>query len=180
MGKPVINKKVCMIGALSVGKTALVQRFVHAIFSDQNLSSIGVKISKKTLNADGVEVTLVLWDMEGKDDFAEENIAYLRGAMGFFMICDGTRKETLDTALQLRDLALEQAGDIPHILLVNKADLDWEITGEQLEDVKKTGIPVIKTSAKTGQGLEKAFTALTRAMLDKDHQGDREGGREFS
>lgn len=160
-----INKKICMVGAFSVGKTALVQKFVHSIFSDQYLSTVGVKISKKTLTVDDTDVSLVLWDMEGKDDFADVNLTYLRGAMGFFMVADGTRKETLEIALHLRTMALEKAGDIPHILLVNKADLDWEITDEHLESVKKAGIQVLKTSAKTGLGVDEAFAALARAML---------------
>ncbi|MDR1709345.1 MAG: GTP-binding protein [Candidatus Accumulibacter sp.] len=160
-----INKKICMIGAFSVGKSALVTRFVHSIFSDRYLSTLGVKISKKVINLDGADITLVLWDMEGKDDFTDVNMSYLRGAMGFFAVADGTRKETLNMALHLRKLALEVAGPVPNFLVVNKADLKWEITDEQLAGVEADGIPVVRTSAKTGHAVEDAFTALARAMM---------------
>ena len=86
-----ISKKICMIGAFSVGKSALVERFVHSVFSDRYLSTVGVKISKKSICLDGVDLTMVLWDMEGKDDFADVHMSYLRGAMGFFAVADGTR-----------------------------------------------------------------------------------------
>jgi small GTP-binding protein len=162
-----ISKKVCMIGAFSVGKSALVGRFVHSIFSDQYLSTVGVKISKKTISLNGEDITMVLWDMEGKDDFADVHMSYLRGAMGFFAVADGTRKETLIMALHLRKLALETAGDVPSIILINKADMeeDWEITDDQLASLEASGIRIIKTSAKTGRGVEEAFASLADAML---------------
>ena len=163
-----INKKICMLGAFSVGKTAMVQQYVHSIFSDKYLSTVGVKISKKQLIVDDKELTLVLWDMEGKDLYVDVNIAYLRGAMGYFLVVDGTRGETLQTVLELRDIAVKLVGDkIPHYILLNKADLeaDWEVTQEQIDAVRARGITVLKTSAKTGLGVEEAFLGLSRAML---------------
>ena len=38
-----------MIGASGVGKTSLVAKFVHSIFSDKYLTTVGVKIDKKTV-----------------------------------------------------------------------------------------------------------------------------------
>jgi small GTP-binding protein len=160
-----VSKKVCMIGAFSVGKSALVERFVHSVFSDRYLSTVGVKISKRVARIDGVDLSMVLWDMEGKDDFADVNMSYLRGAMGFFAVADGTRRETLDMALHLRELALATAGDVPHILLVNKTDLACEIPDDRLAALEGAGVPIIKTSAKTGQAVEEAFASLARAMM---------------
>ncbi|MCC8194368.1 MAG: GTP-binding protein [Deltaproteobacteria bacterium] len=162
-----INKKVCMLGGFSVGKTSLVERYVHSLFSDKYLSTVGVKISKKILSLDGTDVTLVLWDMEGKDIYTNVNLAYLRGAMGFFVVADGTRKETLEMAISLAEAAVNIAGNIPSCLLVNKADLkdQWEITDAMLAPLVEQGITVLHTSAKTGAGVDEAFTTLTRNML---------------
>jgi small GTP-binding protein len=160
-----VSKKVCMVGAFSVGKSALVERFVRSIFSDRYLSTVGVKISKKNITLNGTDLTMVLWDMEGKDDFADVHMSYLRGAMGFFAVVDGTRKETLNMALHLRKLALETAGDVPHIVLINKSDLpSWEISDDRLAELEASGIRVMKTSAKTGHAVEEAFLSLAKAM----------------
>jgi small GTP-binding protein domain len=163
-----ISKKICMIGAFCVGKTALVQRFVYSLFSDRYLSTLGVKISKKVMQIEEQEVNLVLWDLEGKDDYAGVNFSYLRGAMGFFVVADGTRLETLEAALNLRARSLELIGSVPNILLVNKADLaeEWEVTEAHLEEIRKQGITVLCTSAKTGESVDEAFYALTAAMLE--------------
>jgi small GTP-binding protein len=161
-----ITKKICMIGAFAVGKSALVQQFVHSIFSDRYLSTVGVKISKKEITLDGQEMCIVLWDLEGKDLYTEVNVSYMRGAMGFFVVADGTRRETLDIALNLRLKVLEVSGPIPHCLLINKADLaqEWELTAEDIAALRGKGLAVFETSAKTGQSVEDAFMELGRAM----------------
>ncbi|MCL2789996.1 MAG: GTP-binding protein [Desulfobulbus sp.] len=156
-----------MLGAFSVGKTSLVERYVHSVFSDKYLSTIGVKISKKIITVADQEVSMILWDMEGRDIFTDVNINYLRGAMGFFVVADGTRAETLDTALELRALVLGKMGTIPNALLINKDDLadQWEISEDMLQQTAAEGITVFRTSAKTGQSVEEAFQSLAKAML---------------
>jgi nucleoside-triphosphatase THEP1 len=62
-----IQKKVCMVGTSGVGKTSLVAKFVHSIFSDKYLTAVGVKIDKKTVTVDGNEVMLMIWDLAGDD-----------------------------------------------------------------------------------------------------------------
>jgi small GTP-binding protein len=162
-----ISKKICMLGAFAVGKSALVQQYVHSIFSDRYLSTVGVKISQKDLCLDGRDVSLVLWDLEGKDLYTEVNATHLRGAMGFFVVADGTRRETLEDALKLRDMALAVAGQVPYFLLVNKADLatEWEVARKDVDDLRAQGIGVFATSARTGQNVEEAFLSLAKAML---------------
>ena len=82
-----VQKKVCMLGSFSVGKTSLVRRFVESIFSDTYLTTVGVKIDKKALQVDGNDATLMLWDIYGEDDFQKLRMSYLRGASGFLLGC---------------------------------------------------------------------------------------------
>lgn len=158
-----------MLGAFSVGKTSLVGQYVHSIFNDRYLSTIGVKISKKELScALSPPVTLVIWDLEGKDIYTNINASHLRGASGFFVIADGTRSETLGEALTIRDLALNIIGEsAPNYLLINKSDIcdKWEIADRQIEEISLDGVKVIKTSAKTGDSVNAAFELLSRDML---------------
>jgi GTPase SAR1 family protein len=44
-----------------VGKTSLVRRYVQSIFSDTYLTTVGVKVDKKSLKVGSEDVTLVLW-----------------------------------------------------------------------------------------------------------------------
>ncbi|MDR2669258.1 MAG: GTP-binding protein [Desulfovibrio sp.] len=163
-----LTKKICMLGAFAVGKTSLVKQYVYSIFSDDYLTTVGVKISKKNIAVNGVDMNLVLWDMEGRDAYTDVNISYLRGAMGFFVVADGTRRDTLDAALQLRAAALDVTGPIPHCLLINKADLapEWQVTREDVDRMRNDeGLTTFATCAKTGQSVEESFRTLAEAML---------------
>ena len=87
-----LKKKICLIGAFAVGKTSLVRRFVHSIFSEKYHTTVGVMIDKKQVNVNGLPVDLIIWDLHGEDDFQSVRMSYLRGASGCFYVADGTRE----------------------------------------------------------------------------------------
>jgi len=164
---PVLQKKICMLGAYAVGKTSLVSRFVRSIFSDKYQTTVGVKIDKKTVRLGDQELSLILWDLVGEDDFIQVRISYLRGAAGYLLVADGMRRATLDKAIELQQRAETEIGRMPFILLINKLDMidDWEIKEADLEALTATGWHVVATSAKTGVGVEDAFYSLARETL---------------
>ncbi len=150
-----------------MGKTSLVARFVQSIFSEKYHTTVGVKIDKKTLSIAGQEVTLVLWDLHGEDDFQSVRMTYFRGAAGYLLVADGTRRATLDRALVLQKGAEESVGPIPFVLVLNKADLtdEWEVDDSLVAEIAAKGWTVVKGSAKTGEGVEEAFRLLTEKIL---------------
>lgn len=162
-----IHKKVCMLGGFAVGKTSLVSRYVSSLFSEKYLTTVGVKIDKKQITVDGRDATLMLWDIYGQDDFQNIQASQLRGMSGYLLVVDGTRRATLETARQVQEKATAAVGPVPFILLLNKADLadQWEIDEQAFFKLAEQGWRVIRTSARTGEGVEQAFEALTRAML---------------
>lgn len=166
----ILQKKICMIGDFSVGKTSLIARFVRQTFSDKYLTTVGVKIDTKVVNlADGREVKLVLWDIEGNDKLTTTTTSYLRGAAGYFLVVDGTRRQTWESAVNLQQSVATQIGEKPFILLLNKADLreQWEIGKKLVEQQLQCGWHIIHTSAKVGKGVEEAFSRLATYMLAK-------------
>src|SRR6185437_12653667 len=117
------KRKICMLGASGVGKSSLVARFVRSIFSDLYRTTIGVAIDRRRVCWSGRELDLVIWDLSGEDEFQGVSRSYLRGAGGILVVVDGTRRVTVETALRLREDAREIAGEVPCIVVVNKADL---------------------------------------------------------
>ena len=154
-----------MVGAFAVGKTSLVSQFVHGIFSEKYQTTIGVKIARKDLEMDGRTIRLILWDLHGEDEFRKIRDTYLRGASGIFLVADGTRPESVETAIRLRDVARRAAGDVPMICLANKSDLDWTVDDAAWKAFEDDGISVLRTSAKTGERVEDAFRMLAEAMI---------------
>ena len=160
-------KKICMIGDFGVGKTSLVARFVHSVFSEKYLTTVGVKIDTKLVNLpDGETVKLVLWDIAGSSALSSVEQKYIRGAAAYLLVVDGTRSETLKSALELDQTAQTFLGSAPRILIINKHDLkdQWEITEEELTDLTAHERPLAFCSALTGEGVESTFTQLAQMI----------------
>jgi small GTP-binding protein len=154
--------KICMLGATAVGKTSLVDRFVRSIFSETYRTTIGVKIEVRRVQRGARDVDLVLWDLSGEDEFQSVRLAYLRGAAGYLVVIDGTRRETLQTAVALQAAARGVIGTVPFVAVVNKTDLvtAWDLDEADLDVLAGEGWTIIRTSARTGDGVVEAFEAL--------------------
>ena len=105
-----LQKKICMLGGFSVGKTSLVKRYVHSVFSETYLTTVGVKIDKKTVTLPDRTVNLILWDLAGEDDINSLRMTNVRGAAGYVLVADGTRSSTLDVALSQHERQLTEIG----------------------------------------------------------------------
>jgi small GTP-binding protein len=164
-----IQKKICMLGASGVGKTSLIRQFVQSIFSEKYHTTIGVKIDKKQIIVDEQDVTLMLWDLQGEDAEFKIRPSFLRGASGYLLVVDLTRHETLVTAYSIQKMIENEVGEVPHLILFNKNDLteSFEITDDEIKTVAAENSGYIKTSAKTGERVEEAFSQLAVQMIGK-------------
>lgn len=161
-----IAKKVCMVGPFAVGKTSLVRRFVDSIFSDNYLTTIGVKISKKIVDTSSHQVNLMIWDIEGVDIFTALKPSNLRGASGVLLVLDGTRPKSVENAEDIHRTLCDHLPGIPIVCLVNKSDLsfDWKLDSSALQELENLGMSIIRTSAKTGENVEQAFQMIVEKM----------------
>jgi small GTP-binding protein len=158
----VLQKKICMLGGFSVGKTSLVKRYVASVFSEAYLTTVGVKIDKKTVDLGDRTVNLILWDVAGEDDVSTVRMSYLRGSAGYVLVADGTRLSTLEVALSLRERVEAELGSLPFVLLLNKSDLQdqWAVDSAKMDELRQTGWSVRSSSARTGENVEDAFREL--------------------
>ncbi len=156
-----VSKKIILLGNESVGKTSLVKRYVHSIFSDEYLTTIGIKISKKTIQVGDLEVNLMLWDIAGNMMSKSLYYTYLKGAHGIFLVCDSARPETYDSIINERDKELTKSFPEAEIFVIaNKSDL---ITSEQAEKYDYNFL----TSAKNGDQVEEAFISMAEKITSK-------------
>ena len=161
-----LQKKICLLGAFGVGKTSLTRRYVSSIFSDTYLTTVGVKIDKKSVDVGGAEVSLVIWDIAGEDEVSAVRTSYLRGAAGYLLVVDVTRAQTLEVARTIQARVAAEVGDIPFLCLLNKIDVEnWDIAESRFEELQQAGWTVLRTSAKTGEGVESAFAELARRIV---------------
>jgi len=167
-----IHRKVCLLGDFAVGKTSLVRRFVYNRFADKYVSTIGVKVNRKTVmiasGSELVELTMMLWDLAGSEEFDRMRRSYLRGAAGAIWVCDLTRPATLDSLQIYADILFAATPGAQLVLAANKCDLaeDVRILPSQLEAIADNyGLPFVVTSAKTGDQVEGLFQRLGKMLV---------------
>lgn len=159
-------RKICMLGDFGVGKTSLVARYMRNTFSDTYLTTVGVKVDSKEVDLGALGVLkLVVWDIAGRSVLDALNMGYLRGASGLLLVADGTREASLRTAIDLLLQSRSVLADAEAVLIVNKLDLveRWEVAPSTLAELRQT-LPVIETSALSGDGVEQAFLELAKRL----------------
>ena len=169
-----VSKKMCLIGDFGVGKTSLIRRFVDGQFSDQYLSTVGVKISRKNIvlskeNMPDHDLQLLIWDLEGHTKFKAIAPSYLQGSKGAFVVADVSRPETIDRIPEHLSLfySVNPQGKI--IIALNKVDL---IEPEKAAKIfystqslyQERVLSLYQTSAKTGEYVDEIFEKLAVSM----------------
>ena len=168
-----IKRKILLLGDGAVGKTSLIRRFVVDKFSDDYITTIGTKVTKKDLRLESpgkvTDLTFMIWDVLGQKGYRGIQESSFQGAKGALLVYDVTRPETAES---LQDywiphlMSVTEA--IPIVLVGNKVDLaesrrDAQETLDDLKDV--LGVAGFLSSAKTGQNVEAGFHALAKSIV---------------
>ena len=169
-----LKRKVCLVGDWGVGKTSLIRKFVFDQFNDRYLVTLGTKITKKRIkykltNNDIIDLNLIIWDVMGQKEFKKVQLTAYENTNGVFIVCDITRKDTLNSIKNWRRELFDVTGNIPMIILANKNDLrdQAKFTSEEVAEVAN-GLNALYylTSAKTGENIEKAFMKMGIRMIE--------------
>lgn len=164
-----LARKICMIGDFAVGKTSLVSRYVHSTFSEQYLTTVGVKIDSKLLQLpSGDQIKLVLWDIAGSNALDSVSHSYLKGAAGYLLVADSTRNGTLDSAIALQAQTESVLGAAPFVLMLNKSDQHdrQDLDRDKLNALRSRNWSTVDSSALLGSGVEQAFAQLGQRLAE--------------
>jgi small GTP-binding protein len=118
--------------------------------------------------ADVADLTMMLWDMSGGEEFTQVRTSYLRGAAGAVLVGDLTRQETFDVLETYANDLYEISPKAQIILAANKCDLNGlqQLTEDQVKTFADAlGAPYCLTSAKTGDAVETLFRDLGRLLV---------------
>ncbi|XP_076835743.1 ras-related protein Rab-38 isoform X2 [Brachyhypopomus gauderio] len=171
--------KVLVIGDLGVGKTSIIKRYVHQIFSQHYRATIGVDFALKVLNWDHQTVIrLQLWDIAGQERYGNMTRVYYREAVGALIVFDVTRASTFEAVLKWKDdlnskVTLSSGKPVPSVLLANKSDQSREGLCSQIPKLdtfcKENGfVGWFETSAKEDTNIEAAVKCLVEHILSHE------------
>jgi len=173
------RKKVLLLGDAAVGKTSLIRKFVYDRFDDSYITTVGTKVSKKTVQlSSDVKVDLNIWDVLGQQDYTRVQQRAFQGANGILLVCDLTNPRSVNSwgSYWLPQVA-ESIPGVPIVCLGNKVDLTEErkILPDDLKDVaKELSAPLYETSALKGDFVEEAFSTMCNRMILPIFPDDKE------
>ncbi len=164
--------KLVLTGEPQVGKTSLIKRFVEDKFQDNYISTIGVEISKKSINInEETNAKFLIWDIGGQERFGSYRANFYSGANAAFICIDRTRKESLATIEKwyndIKELIKQK---IIIIIVANKSDLTEELALDEdiiKKEAEKLNFHYILTSAKTGENVNEAFFYIAYKVIEQ-------------
>ena len=173
-----LSKKIVLIGDPAVGKTSMIRKFVHDIFDDKYISTLGTKVSSKVIKFNHpsrdaeIELKFMIWDIMGQKEYEMFQQSAYMGSQGAIIVCDITRRPTLESMPDWVSSLFNVTEEIPIVMIGNKNDLPDQKEFE-IDDLKKVAttfnIPSFLASAKSGENVENVFAALGQKIVELDY-----------
>jgi small GTP-binding protein len=164
--------KIIIIGEQAVGKSSLIMRYVDSDFDLNMIGTAGVDFRKKQINIDGKDIKLMIFDTAGQQRFRSITKNFYRECHGVLLVYDVSDAHSFANLKEWLSSIKQHADEGVEILLVgNKIDLPRQVqTDEGKQFSKESNVPLIETSAKTGQGVEKSFETLIRNIINNNNE----------
>jgi Ras-related protein Rab-32 len=169
--------KIIVVGDVATGKTSLIKRYVHDVFSSNYKATIGVDFSLKGLTIDEhTHVKLQLWDIAGQERFGNMTRVFYKDAVGALVVYDMSRQQTFDGVKKWKadidnKVQLADGKPIPCILIGNKSDVPTAVSrsvGEMDQYCSEMGFDAwYECSAKTNANVGPAMQGLVSAVMKR-------------
>lgn len=168
--------KIVIGGDGGVGKTTLLNRFVHDEFELKTQMTKGIEFFHKEIEIEDKNYELVIWDLGGQTQFKRlfTKSKWIEGTLGALVLFDLTRFNSLNNIYFWLDL-LDQHGDIPILIIGSKLDMidgdtkDIDDVVLNLLEVNDNYFDYIKTSSLTGENINESFELLVRKIKSNEN-----------
>ena len=175
---PRVMIKMAVLGDTAVGKTNLLNCYVHKKFDSRYKSTIGSDFVSKSVTIDGSNATLQLWDTAGQERFSSLGVAYLRGSEALILVFDVTNQESFEHLSSWMEEFVSACGKKPIVLLGNKCDGDLDPSRRAITTATAKrwcqlngDITYFETSARDSINVDTAFEYIAQqAFRERKNQ----------
>lgn len=162
--------KLVIVGDSGVGKTGIINRYLHGTFQEQSKSTVGVEFGTKKIVVDGKNLKAQIWDTAGQERYRSITNAYYKGAKGALIVYDITNRFSFENVERwIKEIKAMGDKSIYLVLVGNKSDLEpsREVSVEEGQiKAQNNGIAFMETSAKTADNIDIVFDQLSHKVYD--------------
>ncbi len=160
--------KIAITGDSGVGKTSLCSRFCEDMYREDVKSTIGVAFGLRHVVVEDYLVKAVIWDHAGQKRFAVVREGFYKGTMATLIVFDVANRESFSNIPAWIEEVRRAEPTCAVILVGNKADLEREVSYKEGREmsISMKCCEYFETSAKTGAGVNEAFTYAARIALE--------------
>jgi small GTP-binding protein len=157
-----------LLGEQAVGKSSLLARYCDNEFSINMIGTVGIDFRKKIVLFGNQEIKLTIFDTAGQQRFKLITKNFLKGTQGVAIIYDSSDRMTLERMKEWIESVLKDSDlGIQIVIVSNKIDLERQVPFEEAEKIAKDyGLPLVESSAKTGQGVDDVFLTIIKKVLN--------------
>ena len=163
-----INHKICLIGDSGVGKSSLINRYIHDKFDQYSICTIGAAYFSKVVNINNQNIKLQIWDTAGQERYRALAPLYYKGCSGIILVIDVTNNDTITENEKWIQQIRSQLDNIYIIIAANKSDIEYKINVDDIEHLcnKYGNMEWLKVSAKDNLNVNLLFEKLTNKFID--------------
>ena len=176
-----IKFKIVIIGDAITGKTNILKWYCTNDFDEQYIATVGSNYYGKTLNINGKEINLEIWDTAGQEKYKSLVRFFAKDANCLLFVYDITNKLSFDHIDIWINLIKERV-QIPYLALIgNKLDLYKERKvpiEEVMKKAEKYNCDFYEVSALDGKNIDFTFLNLTNKFLKNLSQRESQKGNQ--
>ncbi|MCB8977257.1 MAG: GTP-binding protein [Ardenticatenaceae bacterium] len=173
--RPLNEAKLILVGQGGVGKTSLVKQLLGQEFNEAENQTEGINIETWSLDVHRpqqgvVPIALNIWDFGGQEIMHATHQFFLTKRSLYLLVLDARQGEDEGRVEYWLALINSFAPDAPVLIVINKSDqhhLDINRRGLQEKYPAIKGF--IRTSARSGQGIEQLKTEIANLLATMEH-----------
>ena len=162
--------KYIIIGDSFVGKSKILLRYTNNEYNENFVITIGAEFGAKTINIDGQEIRIQIWDTAGMENFKSITRSYYKNSICALIVYDISNKDSFKNVLNwIEDCKVFSPKNILLVLIGNKCDLE-EKRQVSIEEGKKVAeendMIFFETSAKDNINIDEVFLKSSQKILE--------------
>ena len=165
--------KIIIIGDTSVGKTALLSKYLKGIFPTSPLSTVATEFATKIIQIkEGGYIKAQIWDTAGEEKYKSITYHHYKKSVGGFIVYDITKRSTFENVKNwYNDLIYKAEKGCIIALIGNKLDLvekngkKREVSKEEAQSYAEDNHMLFyETSAYNGNNINDIFEELMQTI----------------